>query len=176
VADGQIVRVGRIGGGLRAYLGVAGGLRTPLLFGSRSSDTLSGLGVGLLRVGDHLARGAPSRVRGALDLPHAPRGGPVVLRSVPGPDGPTADLTETTWKVADASDRVGVRLVPARGPGLRPMPPRASMPVVTGAVQVPPDGRPIALLPDHATLGGYPVVACVATVDLPLLGQLAPGD
>ncbi len=48
--------------------------------------------------------------------------------------------------------------------------------MVTGAVQVPPDGRPIVLLPDHATVGGYPVVACVASVDLPLLGQLAPGD
>jgi antagonist of KipI len=48
--------------------------------------------------------------------------------------------------------------------------------MVTGAVQVPPDGRPIILLPDHATVGGYPVVACVASVDLPLLGQLAPGD
>jgi allophanate hydrolase subunit 2 len=48
--------------------------------------------------------------------------------------------------------------------------------MMTGAVQVPPDGHPILLLPDHATVGGYPVVACVATVDLALLGQLAPGD
>ena len=47
--------------------------------------------------------------------------------------------------------------------------------MMTGAVQVPPDGRPIVLLPDHATVGGYPVVACVITADLPLLGQLAPG-
>jgi antagonist of KipI len=48
--------------------------------------------------------------------------------------------------------------------------------MVTGAVQLPPDGRPIVLLPDHATVGGYPVVACVITADLALLGQLAPGD
>ena len=48
--------------------------------------------------------------------------------------------------------------------------------MVTGAVQVPPDGRPIILLPDHATVGGYPVVACVVAADLALLGQLAPGD
>jgi allophanate hydrolase subunit 2 len=47
---------------------------------------------------------------------------------------------------------------------------------VTGAVQVPPDGRPIVLLPDHATVGGYPVVACVISADLPLLGQLVPGE
>jgi len=48
--------------------------------------------------------------------------------------------------------------------------------MVTGAVQVPPDGRPIVLLPDHATVGGYPVVACVVTADLGHLGQLRPGD
>ena len=47
--------------------------------------------------------------------------------------------------------------------------------VVTGAVQVPPDGDPVVLLPDHATLGGYPVLAVVASVDLGLLGQCAPG-
>jgi allophanate hydrolase subunit 2 len=48
--------------------------------------------------------------------------------------------------------------------------------MVTGAVQVPPGGEPIILMPDHATVGGYPVVACVITADLPVLGQLAPGD
>jgi len=48
--------------------------------------------------------------------------------------------------------------------------------MVTGAVQLPPDGRPIVLLPDHATVGGYPVVACVVTADLAVLGRLAPGD
>jgi antagonist of KipI len=47
--------------------------------------------------------------------------------------------------------------------------------MVTGAVQVPPDGRPIVLLPDHATVGGYPVPATVIAADLHLLGQLAPG-
>jgi allophanate hydrolase subunit 2 len=47
--------------------------------------------------------------------------------------------------------------------------------MVTGAVQVPPDGEPVILLSDHATLGGYPVVAVVAAVDHGLLGQCAPG-
>ena len=45
-----------------------------------------------------------------------------------------------------------------------------------GAVQLPPDGRPIVLLADHQTIGGYPVAAVVISADLPLLGQLAPGD
>lgn len=48
--------------------------------------------------------------------------------------------------------------------------------MVTGAVQLPPDGNPIILGPDHATVGGYPVVACVIAADLPLVGQLQPGD
>jgi antagonist of KipI len=48
--------------------------------------------------------------------------------------------------------------------------------MVTGAVQVPPDGEPVILLTDHATLGGYPVVAVVAAVDHGALGQCAPGS
>jgi antagonist of KipI len=48
--------------------------------------------------------------------------------------------------------------------------------MVTGAIQLPPDGRPIVLLCDHATVGGYPVVATVVSADLGVLGQLRPGD
>jgi len=51
-----------------------------------------------------------------------------------------------------------------------------SAPMMTGAVKVPPDGHPIILLPDHATVGGYPVLACVVRSDLPLVGQLVPGN
>jgi allophanate hydrolase subunit 2 len=48
--------------------------------------------------------------------------------------------------------------------------------MVTGAIQVPPDGQPIVLLCDHATVGGYPVIATVVSADLGTLGQLRPGD
>jgi allophanate hydrolase subunit 2 len=44
-----------------------------------------------------------------------------------------------------------------------------------GAIQVPPDGRPILLLADHQTTGGYPVVGVVISADLPAAGQLRPG-
>ncbi len=176
VADGQVVRVGTVSGGLRAYLGVAGGITTPTRFGSRSSDILSGLGPGALRTGDRLARGPAGTIRGRLHPDGGRPGAPVVLRVVAGPHGPTGGLTRTTWVVGAEADRIGVRLAPLHGPGVEPGPTRASTPMMTGAVQVPPDGRPILLLPDHATVGGYPVVACVAGVDLPLLGQLTPGD
>jgi allophanate hydrolase subunit 2 len=46
---------------------------------------------------------------------------------------------------------------------------------VTGAVQVPPDGDPVVLMVDHATLGGYPVIAVVVAADHGRLGQCAPG-
>jgi antagonist of KipI len=48
--------------------------------------------------------------------------------------------------------------------------------MVTGAIQLPPDGRPIVLLCDHATVGGYPVIATVVSADIGVLGQLRPGD
>ena len=178
VTDGQVVCVGRVRRGLRAYLGVTGGLTTPVLFGSRSSDSLTGLGPGPLRVGDRLGRGTGGRPRGRLVPPAVyPSDGTVTLRVLPGPHGsPAAGLTTTRWRVGPDIDRIGVRLEPAGRSRLDAGGPRASLPMVTGAVQVPPDGRPIILLPDHATVGGYPVVACVVAADLALLGQLAPGD
>lgn len=52
----------------------------------------------------------------------------------------------------------------------------ASRPTAHGAIQTPPDGRPIVLGADCQTIGGYPVIGCVASVDWPTLGQLRPGD
>jgi len=90
LADGQVVRVGRVRVGLRAYVGVAGGLETPVVLGSHSSDSLAGLGPGPLRAGDRLARGAPGRARGRI-VPESRRPtGPTVLRVVAGPH-PAAD-------------------------------------------------------------------------------------
>jgi antagonist of KipI len=75
----------------------------------------------------------------------------------------------------DASNRVGLRMSAAdavlSSPGVID-----STGTVTGAVQVPPDGQPIVLMPDHATVGGYPIIACAITADLARLGQLRGGD
>jgi antagonist of KipI len=51
-----------------------------------------------------------------------------------------------------------------------------SVAIPTGAIQVPPTGQPILLMNDHATTGGYAIAGTVITADLPLAGQLAPGD
>jgi KipI family sensor histidine kinase inhibitor len=191
VNAGQVLVVGPLHRGLRTYLAVAGGLAGPEMLGSCASDQLSGLGPGPLRrgaeiwagplrppLGDHLAAGSSTRVE-----PDEP----VALRVVPGPHhemfaaGTMASLASMRFTVGDESNRVGVRLQPdpstpplERGVG-GALVELDSQGMVTGAVQVPPDGQPVILLTDHATLGGYPVVAVVVVADLGLLGQCAPG-
>ncbi len=181
VGHGHVVEVGRVVAGLRAYVAVSGGFEPPLVVGARSDDVLSGLGPGPLAVGDRLSIGPATRPRGHL-LPGVERsaGRPVPVRVIPGPhrrSGAPDDLITTTpWTVGPESNRVGVRL--AR-PGRPSRPHDTAIPsfgMVTGAVQLPPDGNPIILGPDHATVGGYPVVACVIAADLPRVGQLQPGD
>jgi allophanate hydrolase subunit 2 len=77
--------------------------------------------------------------------------------------------------VTNDSDRSGLGL---SGPSL----PRArdgelpSEGMVTGALQVPPDGKPILLLADHPVTGGYPVIAVVRSADIGLAAQLRPGQ
>jgi allophanate hydrolase subunit 2 len=84
-------------------------------------------------------------------------------------------LVSTTWEVGPSSNRIGVRLQ-ADEPLAVPHLDMTSRGMITGAIQLPPDGRPIVLLNDHATVGGYPVIATVVSADLGVVGQLRPGD
>ncbi len=174
-------------GGARAYLAVAGGFAVPTVLGSRSTALGAGFG-GLdgraLRAGDLLSVGAPAadRVRPAARWPgplFAPRGGAVRVLRGPHEDLVDPDLlqvmAESDWTVTGSSDRMGLRLDGPPLPG-SPTGELASHGVTWGAVQVPPDRRPIVLLADHQPTGGYPVIAVVITADLPALGQLGPGD
>jgi len=177
IEAGQTLAVGRVTEGFRAYLAVGGGFSLPSVVGSRSSDVLCGLGPGALVAGDRVAVGPPARPRGSLRA--GARTDRSTVRVIPGPHPFPAEATEAlvaaTWTVSAASSRIGIRLESAT----RRLPPGPAVPstgMVTGAIQVPPDGRPIVLLPDHATVGGYPVVATVIGADLGALGQLAPGD
>jgi KipI family sensor histidine kinase inhibitor len=194
VDSGQTLAVGEVRAGVRAYIGVDGGFEVPAVFRSRSSDVLCGLGVGPLVAGDVVGLGMPSRPRGRWsgpDLSSQPGwSAPEILRAMPGPDqspaGGLAHALNVDWVVASDSDRIGVRLA-------RDMPPDAFDPletapggtdwggieshgVVTGAVQFTPDRSAIALLCDHATVGGYPVVATVISSDLGKLARCRPGD
>ena len=129
--------------------------------------------------------GAPTRPRGLLLPPPGPvrTGRHLRVRVVPGPHPVSADrwhrLLSERWVVGPASNRIGLRLEPFPGGSPAVAAPAERIPstgMVTGAVQLPPDGHPIVLMPDHATVGGYPVACCVISADFPVLGQLAPGD
>ena len=146
------------------------------------TDLLSGLGPAPLVAGDRLELGAPVRPRGLLAAwPRWPRpGSPTTIAVLAGPHRfPPADLdrlTSVVWTVDGDSNRIGLRLRGGEGPAVRMAPDAEvdSTAMITGAVQVPPDGDPIILMPDHATVGGYPVIACVISADLAALGQLRP--
>ncbi|HWD55873.1 MAG TPA: carboxyltransferase domain-containing protein [Acidimicrobiales bacterium] len=187
LAEGQVLEIGVLRRGCRTYVAVAGGLLGPEVFGSQGSDELCGLGPGPLGpgallwagawappLGDHLAPGA------ATELPAG--AGPVELRVVRGPHAERFDpgvldrLAATTFRVGTASNRVGLRLEAQGACDWRVRVAELdSQPMVTGAVQLPPNGEPVVLLPDHATLGGYPVPGVVIAADHGLLGQCGPG-
>ncbi len=166
--------------GLRSYLAVRGGVAVEPVLGSRSTDVLSGLGPAPLRAGDVLQIG--SEVATEPSGATAPgRRARDVLRIDTGPrdDWFTEDalgrLTDTRWTVRGEADRVGIRL---NGPRLEraragELPSEAMLP---GALQVPPDGRPILFGPDCPVTGGYPVIAVVRRGELDDAAQLRPGD
>lgn len=175
VPAGGTVKVGTATRGLRSYVAIAGGIDVLPTLGSRSTDRLSGLGPPPLRDGDDLPLGPSREDRRHADLPE-PRGGSVRLWRGPRDDWLTDGAWEVLggaeWTVSRDSDRVGVRL---QGPRLA-WANNGELPsegLVTGAVQVPPDGQPVVFLNDHPTTGGYPVVGVVRAADL---AQARPGS
>jgi biotin-dependent carboxylase-like uncharacterized protein len=168
--------------GLRTYLAVRGGVDVPPVLGSRSTDTLSGLGPAPLTAGDRLPVGDLRGEEPFVDVAplRAPSSAPV-LRVLPGPRRDWLEpaawtaLTTQRWTVTADSNRVGLRLAGATLERARDdeLP---SEGLVAGALQVPPDGAPVLFLADHPVTGGYPVLAVVTTADLPAAAQLRPGD
>ncbi len=180
---GTVLRLGAPARGLRSWLAVRGGIDAPSTLGSRSTDTLGGLGPAPLRVGDRLRVGADidagiAAVDGGADWLADPS---AAVEVAPGPRADWVDadslswLWTAVWTVRPDSNRVGVRL---DGPRLRwtrdeQLPSEGVLP---GAIRIPPDGRPIVFGPDAPTTGGYPVVGVVTAPGLALLAQTRPGD
>jgi biotin-dependent carboxylase-like uncharacterized protein len=165
----------RLPAGLRCWVGLGGGLDTPLVLGSRSTDTLSGLGGRVLQAGDRLELGAERGPYQAVVAGPALPEGEVVLRVMAGPhaDRLSGRLDGVAFTVSSHSDRTAVRL---DGPPVaRSAGDIATLAVLPGAVQLPADGQPIVLLGNCQTTGGYPVVAVVCAADLRLAAQLRPG-
>jgi antagonist of KipI len=172
--------------GARAYLAVAGGMQTEPMLGSRATHLVSHMGGfkgRALAAGDripisHDPRPRPLRKSAGLTLP---TNGRALLRVIPGPqaDWFQADalraIASVSFRISPQSDRMGYRL---QGPPLV----RAredeliSEPLGIGAIQVPAAGEPILLMADRQTAGGYPKIGYVISADLPVAGQLAPGD
>ena len=184
VRAGQRIKFGAALNGCRGSLAVAGGIAVDRVLGSRSTNVRAGLGGWqgrALRTGDVLPLAAVSRSVADhwwIDpriLP-AYSAAPTV-RVVPGAHATEfgREWLEREFRVTPVSDRMGLRLSGValmRTGGGELM----SSPVAPGTVQVPPDGQPIVLTADAQTIGGYPRLAHVIEVDLPLLAQLRPGD
>ncbi|MGH2418243.1 MAG: biotin-dependent carboxyltransferase family protein [Candidatus Limnocylindria bacterium] len=172
VRPGSLLRIG-VGDRARAYLAVGGGIEVEPLLGSSSTDLRTGFGGHqgrALRAGDRLACGAPSAVIRRW-TGRAPRG---PIRIVAGLHDGAERLAAEPWTVGAEADRTGLRL---DGPSLVAGPPEvASMGLPLGAIQVPPDGRPIVMLADRPVTGGYPVPACVIHADIGRVAGLRPGD
>lgn len=179
---GSVLHVDPGPGETWATLAVRGGVDAPRVLGSRSADTLSGLGPPLLREGDRLGVGPDPRTAAGELAPPAPLDDVVGVELGPRADWFTAEaldaLTRTAWRISHEVSRIGARLI---GPPLdrtaaatgRELP---SEGLVTGAVQVPPNGQPIVMLADHPTTGGYPVIAVVTPDDLAKVVRRRPGD
>lgn len=178
---GSLLHIGAPATGLRNYVAVRGGFAVSPVLGSAATDILSGLGPPPLRTGDTVALAHADAALPAVS--HAPslarEGAALRIRFGPRSDWfhPSARqcLLGSEYEVTTHSNRVGLRL---HGPAL--LRARAgelpSEPLQFGALQVPPNGQPIIMGPDHPTTGGYPVIAAIIHADWDLLAQLRPGD
>ncbi|MGI9821860.1 biotin-dependent carboxyltransferase family protein [Agromyces sp. Marseille-Q5079] len=181
---GAVLELGTPDRGIRYLLAFRGGLEVPPVLGSRSRDTLSGIGPEPLRAGDVLPIGAePAASVPLLDREAAfpPPAGAVTLALLPGPradrftDAAHRTLYERPWRMSEQADRIGARLTGDALERLIPgeLPSEATVP---GSMQVAGDGRPTILLADRPVTGGYPVIAVVSAASLDRLAQVRPGQ
>jgi antagonist of KipI len=178
------IKLGSSRNGCRGYLAVAGGIDVPPVLASRSTYVRAGLGgfhgralvdrdiLPVRRVHREVRNHWRIDERILPEYSSAPR-----VRVVRGQNAGEFDdaWLQSSFRVSPQSDRMGIRLT---GSALvrKVTADLVSLPVAPGTIQVPPDGQPIVLLADAQTIGGYPQVAHVISVDLPLVAQLRPGD
>jgi len=190
VREGESISFTGPASGLRSYLAVAGGIHAATVMGSRSTNLASGFGGfqgRALRKGDILAAQPVKDAIRFADNVFMPEAVPVYssswrLRVVWGPQDDhfseegMQTFATAAFTVSPDSDRTGIRLkgpVIARKPGMEES--IISEGILSGAIQVPGDGQPIIILGETAS-GGYRKIATVISADLPLLGQITPGD
>jgi biotin-dependent carboxylase-like uncharacterized protein len=183
--EGAVLKIRAGQSGSWCYLAVAGRLVLPKLLGSHATHTRTGFG-GVdgraIVAGDRLGieRSMPSKLPlGAIVAPWLDRPA-TTIRVVLGPqhdyfaEDQIAAFLAGPWSVSTKGDRMayfldGTRLTHARGYNI------VSDGIAMGAIQVPGDGRPIVLMADRQSTGGYPKIATVIGPDLGRLAQARPG-
>ena len=178
---GDTIRIDPADGQMWAYLALRGGIDIDPVLGSRSTDTLSGLGPAPIPAGAELRVGQDPGTELVTDqAPVRPPEPTVRLWSAPRTNwfrGGRDALVSGRWMVSNDVSRVGVRLSPGvfeRDPSAPSE--MASEGLIAGAVQITPAGEPIVMLADHPTTGGYPVIGVVDPFDLPIVAQAMPGS
>ena len=205
VAGGARLKFGRRKSGARAYIGVASGIAVPPVLGSRATHVTSAMG-GVdgraLRAGDRLPLGPTADVAGSarrVDDGSIGRGlvrgsearrfddeaggtpSPTRIRVMPGPQleffasDALSVLQAAPYRVEPQSNRMAFRLSGQQVTRARDTE-MISDATPMGTLQVLPTGLPLLLMADRQTTGGYPQLATVITADLPIAGQLAPGE
>lgn len=182
---GDVFRIGALGESICAYLAIEGGIAIPPVLGSTSTYVRGGIGglhgrrfqardtvpLRLDRVEPRAERTLAGPFDLALDQP---------IRVILGPQadyftGETiAAFLSSQYTVSPQADRMGYRL---EGPALAHVKGYdiVSDGIVTGAIQVPGSGKPIVLLVDNQTTGGYPKIATVISADIPVVARRKPG-
>lgn len=180
---GSTLRITRLVRGAVWYLAVRGGLDVPVVLGSRSTLVGASLGGAPIRRDAVFTTGHTDR---AMPRPNVPEALRTALddRAIDWLPGTTSDVLTSAqwhrffqreWTVAHTSSRIGYRL-DGDPLALSAAADRASEPSCAGAMQLPPDGRPIVLMAEHPTIGGYPVIGVIPSTSLGVLAQRAPGS
>jgi biotin-dependent carboxylase-like uncharacterized protein len=187
IKEGDVISFGKMNSGCRAYMAIAGGIKTPIILGSRSTyvrGEFGGLNGRQLKDGDTIEafKTPPRKIVYKMPeelTPELPNH--IHARVIMGPQAEmfTEKGIETflssKYKVTSEADRMGYRL---EGPIIehKIKADIVSDALLPGAVQVPKDGKPILIMRDAQTTGGYPKIAVVITPDVSRLGQAKPND
>ncbi|MBR5112211.1 MAG: biotin-dependent carboxyltransferase family protein, partial [Clostridia bacterium] len=181
----DIITVGMASEGFRCYLAVGGGFTVPGFMGSASTNlkiSLGGYEGRKLHTYDKIGTGTPSAdINEGDSLPADGLTNEITVGAVIGPQGDmfTDEDIETFFSseftVTNELDRMGIRL---EGPELKSKEGKdiISDGIVFGSVQIPNSGKPIILMADHQTTGGYAKIASIINVDMPMIAQCKAGD
>lgn len=195
--EGQELHLKAPRSGCRTYLSVVGGFDVEPFLGSSSTverDGVGGINPGQpLACGDKLNINRSERLHQSVEANHHPMprcaipryAGERTLHLLPCFQFEQFEpllrnkLLEQSYTVSANSNRMGIRLESSDSSianHCQHLPSLISEGIVTGSVQVPPDGNPILMLCDHQTLGGYQKLGVIAFRDLSIAAQLRPGE